>query len=128
MSPAIDLGAARRPRRPSLTPLIDVVFLLLVFFMLVARQGAETALPLVAGGAAGDWQGPPRLIELGADAVRLNGTPVTPADLAGALAPLMPAPSSPVVLRAGPDADAGDLAAVIGRLQAAGIGNVVVVE
>ena len=32
---------ARRSRKPSLTPMIDVVFLLLVFFMLAARFGRQ---------------------------------------------------------------------------------------
>ncbi|MEO0362761.1 MAG: biopolymer transporter ExbD, partial [Pseudomonadota bacterium] len=39
-----DLARAPR-RRPSLTPMIDVVFLLLVFFMLAARFGVELAMP-----------------------------------------------------------------------------------
>ena len=43
--------AVSRPRRrPSLTPMIDVVFLLLIFFMLAARFGMEGALPSVVGG------------------------------------------------------------------------------
>ena len=33
----------------NLTPLIDVVFLLLVFFMLAAQFGRETALDLATG-------------------------------------------------------------------------------
>ena len=42
--------ASHRPRRkPSLTPMIDVVFLLLVFFMLASRFGQDNILPLVAG-------------------------------------------------------------------------------
>ncbi|MEO1119875.1 MAG: biopolymer transporter ExbD, partial [Pseudomonadota bacterium] len=40
---AIDLGPARPRRRlVSLTPLIDVVFLLLIFFMLAARFSVES--------------------------------------------------------------------------------------
>jgi Biopolymer transport protein len=42
-------GASRR--RPGLTPIIDVVFLLLVFFMLASRFGQYRALPLSAGAA-----------------------------------------------------------------------------
>ena len=37
----------RRRRGPGLTPLIDVVFLLLVFFMLASRFDREALLPLV---------------------------------------------------------------------------------
>jgi len=44
----------RARRKPGLTPLIDVVFLLLVFFMLASRFDVEASLPLVVqAGAAG---------------------------------------------------------------------------
>lgn len=46
--------SGRQRRRPGLTPLIDVVFLLLVFFMLASRFGAEGALPLVVRTAGAD--------------------------------------------------------------------------
>lgn len=126
---AISFGPPRRPRRPSLTPLIDVVFLLLVFFMLAARFGAETGIPLIAaGGEGGTWEGPPRLISLTFEAILLNGAPVTAADLPRDLFPLMPAPDSPVVLRAGEGASVDRLAEALGSLSAAGFVNVVVVE
>ncbi len=51
------LPAHGRPRRPvSLTPLIDVVFLLLVFFMLTASflQPGALSLATSLGGAAGE--------------------------------------------------------------------------
>ena len=57
-------AAPRARRRISLTPMIDVVFLLLVFFMLAARFGQEQAIPLAIGAGAGDWDGPPRLIDI----------------------------------------------------------------
>ena len=50
--------SSRKRRRPGLTPLIDVVFLLLVFFMLASSFGAEGSLPLrVATEAAADHLG-----------------------------------------------------------------------
>jgi len=39
----------RRRRSVGLTPLIDVVFLLLVFFMLASQLGSEALLPLEIG-------------------------------------------------------------------------------
>jgi biopolymer transport protein ExbD len=122
--------AAPRPRRrPSLTPMIDVVFLLLVFFMLAARFGHDTHLPLtLGGGGAVDWQGPPRLVSVLPDGLRLNGLPVATADLAGALAPLMPDAQAPVLLRAEDGADLGRLVAVIDAMRGAGITQLVVVE
>lgn len=65
---------ARPRRRPSLTPMIDVVFLLLVFFMLAARFGEEGALDLrIAGNGGATWDGPPRLVQVQAEVVLLNG-------------------------------------------------------
>jgi biopolymer transport protein ExbD len=53
------LNARLRPRRPGfvLTPLIDVIFLLLVFFMLSSRIAPFGLLP-VTGGAAAAPDGP----------------------------------------------------------------------
>ena len=61
----LGLHSARPRRRPSLTPMIDVVFLLLVFFMLASRFGVETviSLPLASGG--GSYSGPPRIVAPG---------------------------------------------------------------
>jgi biopolymer transport protein ExbD len=124
-----DFGLERRPRRPSLTPLIDVVFLLMVFFMLAARFGAERALPLMPaeGGGAG-WQGPPRLVEVAAGDLRLNGRAVALDGLADALGPLMPAPDAPVVLRPDEAAPVQALVEVMAVLRAAGITRLVVLD
>ncbi len=122
--------AQPRPRRrPSLTPMIDVVFLLLVFFMLASRFGSENALPLTAGGA-GDapWQGPPRLVTVLPDRVTLNGVAVAPETLAERLAPLMPEPDAPVLVRGGEGANLARLVAVIDALRAAGLTRLVIVE
>jgi biopolymer transport protein ExbD len=109
--------------------MIDVVFLLLVFFMLAARFGREAALPLMlaAPGAGGNWQGPPRLVEIAPEAVRLNGVTVDPEVLAGALVPLMTAPDQPVILRAVGGADLQRLLDLVGKLQAAGLSGLVLV-
>lgn len=128
MSGAIDLGAARRPRRPSLTPLIDVVFLLLVFFMLASRFGGESALGLGAGGGVEGWSGPPRLVDVEREKVRLNGAAVTVEGLPDALAPLVDDMDDPVVLRVAADADVQALATVLSSLDTAGFRRLVVME
>ena len=116
-------------RRPSLTPMIDVVFLLLVFFMLAARFGPENALALAPGGdGASPYTGPPRLVTVTAEGLRLNGTPIDAAALPAALAALTEAPSDVIVLRGGSDAVTGDLVALIARLRAAGFTALAVVE
>lgn len=113
-------------RRPSLTPMIDVVFLLLVFFMLAARFGQEGALTLTLGGGGGTWQGPPRLVEVAPDGVTLNGLAVT--DLAQALDQLTKARTDAVVLRAGNGADVQRLVDVMTSLRDQGFRQLIVVE
>ena len=115
-------------RRPSLTPMIDVVFLLLVFFMLAARFGAPLAQPiaLAAPGGTETYEGPPRLVEIGPDALRLNGLPVI--DLPGALRPLMQNEDDTVILRALPGTSVQRLVDVTATLKDAGFTGMAVVE
>ncbi|ESW60602.1 MAG: indolepyruvate ferredoxin oxidoreductase [Rhodobacter sp. CACIA14H1] len=118
----------RRRRRLNLTPMIDVVLLLLVFFMMVSRFGGMQGMPLaVAGSGGGAWSGPPRLVSLGADGVALNGVAVPVEGLVAALRPLMASAEDPVVLRTG-DAAVQALVAVLDGLRAGGITRVIVVE
>lgn len=125
----ISLGPPRPRRRVSLTPMIDVVFLLLIFFMLAARFGQEGALVLSgdAGGGQG-WSGAPRLIDFAPGATWLNGTQLAVEDLPEALAPLMQAPDDPVILRPRDNADLQDLTDLTERLQAAGLSRLILVE
>lgn len=127
---AFRFSDTRAPKRISLTPMIDVVFLLLVFFMLAARFGADTEIPLAAaGGDASGYQGAPRLVELHeAGRLTLNGVTVERAGLAAALAPLMPDPEALVVLRARDGATVQDLVTLIESLEAAGIARLAIAE
>ncbi|MDV7269411.1 biopolymer transporter ExbD [Thioclava sp. A2] len=122
-------GEARPARRPSLTPMIDVVFLLLVFFMLASRFGGESVIEigLATGAGGGDWQGAPRLLSVGAEVLRLNGTDVALADVALRMAPLMPEASAPIILRSD-GADLQRLLDVMEALRAGGFSNLVLVE
>ena len=125
-----DLGPRRHPRRMSLTPMIDVVFLLLIFFMLASRFGMDAVLPVAggSGGAGAAWQGPPRLVDIAPDGVALNGRPLPAADLPGALAALMPGPGDAVILRPAEGVPLQRLVGVMDRLTAAGLTNLVLVE
>lgn len=118
----------RARRKPALTPLIDVVFLLLVFFMLAAQFGRETALDMAQPGGAGEYDGPPRLVTLLPDGVLLNGAPLDRADLPQALAALMEKPSDAIALRAEGGADVQRLTDLAQRLTAAGFARLVLVE
>ena len=119
-------GPIRPARRPSLTPMIDVVFLLLVFFMLAARFGTDFALPLQTAGSGADYTDPPRLVGIDAGGLTLNGVAVD--DLPAALAPLMSAPDDAVLLRARGDATVQDLVRTLDELRASGLSQLIVVE
>lgn len=120
----------RPPRRPSLTPMIDVVFLLLVFFMLAARFGADTSLVLTPPSASAniEWKGPPRLIGLGETTIKLNGLEIEEDALADTLLSLMSSPDDTILLQSSPSATTQRMVTVLENLRAAGFGNVVVVE
>ena len=94
---------ARRPRI-SLTPLIDVVFILLVFFMLASSFMDWRAIdlnPPAATGAGGGMEGAV-LVELRADGLRLGGTSVARSELAEQVAERLDGrPDAPVLVRPG---------------------------
>lgn len=127
---SFDLGPRRRPRRMSMTPMIDVVFLLLIFFMLASRFGMDAVLPIAGGseGAGSDWQGAPRLVDIAPAELRLNGGPVSPDALPAALAALLPDPAAAVILRPREGADLQRLVDVMDLLTAAGLTNLILIE
>lgn len=121
--------AAPRPRRrPSLTPMIDVVFLLLIFFMLAARFAIDQAMPITMAGGAAGYSGPPRLVDVAPDGVALNGQPVALAALAQALRPLTQSRDDMIVLRPRGTADVQRLLDVADVLRRAGFARLTVVE
>ncbi|MDF1727892.1 MAG: biopolymer transporter ExbD [Sulfitobacter sp.] len=121
--------AARPPRRRvALTPLIDVVFLLLVFFMLAAQFGRETALDLTGGGGAGDYSGPPRLVTILPEDLLLNGQPRAETEIATALAELTESPDDLIILRPAEGVDVQRLTDLATLLTAAGFTRLVLVE
>ena len=118
----------RTPRRPSLTPMVDVVFLLLIFFMLVSRFGIEDAIPLRAGGAEASYSGPPRLVEIGATELRLNGVPLEPRPLLVELVRLTRSGEDIVVLQPMEGASVQRLIDVMTLFGEAGFSNLAVLE
>lgn len=108
-----------RRRRPSLTPMIDVVFLLLVFFMLASRFGADTTLAITpAQAGSGAYNGAPRLIDVGPSGVIfLNGAPITWDALAPQVVELMTGPDDVVILRPKDGATVQDLTNVMTHLR-----------
>ena len=118
---------ARKRRRPSLTPMIDVVFLLLVFFMLASRFGAEQALtlPLAQAGAPAQADAP-RLVDVTPAGLRLNGVALPAAQLTALLAE--GGAAAVVVLRPREAATLQHLVDAAETLRAAGFANLAVVE
>ncbi len=121
------LGTVPRvKRKPSLTPMIDVVFLLLVFFMLASRFGAEAVAPLPLASSGGEYSGPPRLVDVTLQTVRLNG--IESDDIVADLAPLMSAPTDTIILRARDGAKVQRIVTVSQQLTAAGYTTIVFLE
>ncbi|GHC63343.1 hypothetical protein GCM10007315_29470 [Gemmobacter tilapiae] len=113
--------------------MIDLIFLLLVFFMLATRFGGQNGLQLdVAGPSANAggavWNGPPRLIDLRGEGLALNGVPVAPEALVAALEPLMQDKGDALILRTGEGAGMQELGAVLDLLQKAGMVRILLVE
>lgn len=117
----------RPRRRPSLTPMIDVVFLLLVFFMLAARFGQDFSTPLSTAGGSADYAGPPRLITLSGTGMALNGQPLSMDAIAARLPALMTDASDLIFVQPTRDASLQQLVDVIDALRAAGLTHISVV-
>ncbi len=113
-------------RKPSLTPMIDVVFLLLVFFMLASRFGSDAVLNLPLASSGGDYSGPPRLIDISPDTTAVNGVLVD--DLAQALEPLVESPTDTLILRGRNGANLQRIVTVTEALRGAGFTSIVLVE
>ncbi|MCA1286853.1 ExbD/TolR family protein [Salipiger bermudensis] len=80
---------ARRRRRLSMTSLIDVIFLLLLFFMLTSTFTRFSEVELTAAGSATPPQAPteaPLFLRLGAETAQLNNVELPLEGLAEALA------------------------------------------
>ena len=124
----MNLTRPMRLRRMALTPMIDVVCLLLIFFMLAARFGQEGTIEISAGGQGTVYDGPPRLVEVYPEAVRLNGVPVSADQLITSLAELTKDSDDIVVLRMREGADVQRLVDVIQQLKDGGFSSPALVE
>jgi len=123
------LGPSPARRKPSLTPMIDVVFLLLVFFMLASRFGQEMEINLpLAAASDRPYQGPPRLVVVRPEGVSLNGVATPVEDLLAELGTMMLSHSDAIVVRPREKADLQRVVDVMGRLADAGYETLVLVE
>jgi len=120
------LATDTRRRRPlvSLTPLIDVVFILLVFFMLASSfldwRAIDLSAPVPA--AAGVSSEPTVVVEVGPDGPRLAGEPLSLSALARRVADRLAArPGQPVLVKPAPGVSLQETIDVLERLAAAGV-------
>lgn len=120
----MDFSAPRRILRPNLTPMIDVVFLLLVFFILAARFGTDNGIPVATADGSDAYAGPPRLVDVYPGAVRLNGVEVAEAALAEMLGGLVKLPADVIVVRPRGEVSTQRLVDIMGALSVAGFSNI----
>ena len=128
------MRVARRPRRAApetIVALIDVVFFLLVFFLLVGRMDAtapfEVLPPRSAAGT--DLPGGGATVAVGADgALALDGRATDPGALAADLsARAASEPGMRVRVQAHRDAPLAEVLPLVGRIEALGIAEIVLV-
>ncbi len=108
--------------------MIDVVFLLLVFFMLASRFDAPTVVEVALATGGTEYRGPPRLVDIDPENVRLNGVPMEEQSLADELNKLMETPDDIVVLRGRDGASVQRTIDVLMMLRFEGITSLTVVE
>lgn len=126
---SVNLGATQTRRRLSLTPMIDIVFLLIVFFMLAAGFSPDRRLSVSAGGqGVAEYTGPPRLVDIHDGYILLNGIETPREELADALNRLTDTPRDAIVLRASETSRLNDISGLIDLLTTAGFTTLVLVE
>jgi biopolymer transport protein ExbD len=127
----MQLARPRRRRVMNLTPLIDVVFLLLVFFMLASTFLKYGTVPLEAagGGHAAGNASQLALIHIGANGrFRVAGVPVKASALDDALRRLRTSGKTDAVVLLHRTAKAADLISGLTRVRRHGFDSVRVVE
>ena len=122
------LTAAPSRKRPNLTPLIDVVFLLLIFFMLASSFDRDAPIQISSAGGTDAVNGPPRLIDILSDRLRLNGQLLSLDDIAPALDQIVTSRSDTIVLRPKREVDLQRMVDVMSALNELGFTGLVLLE
>ena len=111
-----------------MTPMIDVVFLLLVFFMLASSFDRDVPIRISTAGGGSALTDPPRLIDIALDSLRLNGLEVAIGDMAAALDRVVSSRGDTIVLRPRESADLQRLVDVMSALSEQGFTALVLLE
>ena len=117
----------RRFSGPSLTPMIDVVFLLLLFFLLSSQLKTEQILEMeIANGADQPSSTDIQLVEIGENLL-LNGLEITEAQFISYLDTLE-AKQTTFAIRSDQDVTYGKVVKLVDQIRAMGFAEVVLVE
>lgn len=119
MRPSLRKG--RRVARIGITPLVDVVFILMIFFMLASRFTVERQMDLHVAGTSGGGGAEIRMIVAGPSSLMLDGAALTSASLA---AQLGERPEATVAIRPVDGATIQRLIAVADIARAAGVADI----
>lgn len=116
----------RSRRRPvGLTSLIDVIFLLLLFFMLASNFSRYQSLDVSSGAGGGGADVRPAYLRIQSrDRLDLNGSPFSRPELAERLSVLKE--NAVVAIWSGPEARVQDVVDVLSAARRAGLGTVLV--
>jgi len=121
------LARAARRRPIGITSLIDVIFLLLLFFMLASSFSRYQALPVSSGASGAGSADRPMLLRVHDDARwDLNGLPVTAASIAERLQELSQGAQKTVAIWSGETATTQNLVDALVAIRAAGHDAVVI--
>lgn len=117
------LSAPRSKARIGLTPLIDVVFILLLFFMLTSTFVERTAVDVSTPSAAPSAADPADILRIRLDGagLQVNGAPVPVESLAATLAE-QPRDTGGVIIEVVPGVPLDDTVAVMDIARAADLG------
>ena len=110
-----------RRKRLSLTSLIDVIFLLLLFFMLSSTFSRFSQVEIAQGTAAAAAGQPDAILSLSLDGLRLNGEETDGQGLPGRLAGLKDAGAQRVLLIVSQDALTQDFVTATQAVARAGL-------
>ena len=126
------LSETRSPKTSiSLTPLIDVVFLLLIFFMLVSTFLKFNTLPITAvesGPAAAETNKIVLIQILGERRVKVNGETLQLGDLLAHIDRLVAKGMTKAIVRPMPDVTVQDLVSVLERARRSTLKSVVIIR
>lgn len=119
---------ARQKRKPlGLTSLIDVIFLLLLFFMLASSFTRYQALEVASGGQGGGADVKPAFLRIhSAERIDLNGVALQKPELAEKFANLSGDKPVVVAIWSGPDANVQDVVDVMSAARQTGLKTVLV--